>query len=481
MTPERVEVLVVGGGPAGLAAAIEAARAGVQVVVVDENSRPGGQIYRQLPSAFVVEDPRSPQEHADARALFCEADRLSIQFRGGTLVWGSFEPRVVEVMADGRCARIQADVIIVAAGAYDRPVPIPGWTLPGVLTVGGAQTLLKSQRMLPGRRILLAGTGPLLLVVAAQLAKAGAGIVAVVDPVRASALLPHAWSLMKAWPMFRQGIGYRTAVLRAGVPWLAPYVLTRVDGADQVERAVVARADDDWRPIAGTERSFDVDTVCIGYGLLPSVELLRLMGCRMRHDPPGDFSVPERTPDGETSISAVFAVGDGAQVAGVKVAVEEGRIAGLSAACLLGKLSADAAERGKQAARARLDRLRPFSAAMTDVYRPRPGLFDLATADTVVCRCEEVTRAEIEAALRDGATSPTQVKAWTRSGMGSCQARMCAAPTFHLVAKAIGATVEQVSPYTPRPPVKPVSIATLVAEFDSIDAGTIPGQGASHS
>jgi NADPH-dependent 2,4-dienoyl-CoA reductase/sulfur reductase-like enzyme len=481
MTPERVEVVVVGGGPAGLAAAIEAGRAGAQVVIVDENARPGGQIYRQLPSAFAVEDSRSSSnEQGEARELFSEADRLPIQFRGGTLVWGAFEPRVVEVIADGRCARIQADVLIVAAGAYDRPVPIPGWTLPGVLTVGGAQTLLKSQRMLPGKRILLAGTGPLLLVVASQLAKAGAGIVAVVDPVPARALLPHAWSLMTAWPMFSEGIRYRTTLLRAGVRWLAPYLLTRIEGTDQVARAVVARVDDDWRPIAGTERSFDVDTVCVGYGLLPSTELLRLLGCRMHYDPLADVWLPERTPDGETSIPGVFAVGDGAQVAGVKVALEEGRIAGFSAARLLGRLSDGDAERGKQTARDRLARLRPFSAAMTAVYRPRPGLFGLATADTLVCRCEEVTRAEIEAAISDGATSPTQVKAWTRSGMGSCQARMCALPAMHLVADAIGAPVEEVGPYTSRPPLKPVSIATLIAAFESIDAGAVPGQGAPH-
>nr|MBA2305356.1 FAD-dependent oxidoreductase [Acidobacteriota bacterium] len=374
MLPERVEVLVVGGGPAGLAAAIEAARAGAQVVIVDENPRPGGQIYRQLPPEFVVEAPRSsPPEQAKARALFSEADRLPIQFRGGTLVWGSFEPGVLEVIADGRSARIQANVIIIAAGAYDRPVPLPGWTLPGVLTVGGAQTLLKAQRILPGKRILLAGTGPLLLVVASQLARAGASIAAVVDTVAAGALLPHAWSLLKAWPLFKEGLGYRTTLLRAGVRWLAPYVLTRIEGTHQVTGAVVARADGDWRPVAGTERSFDVDTVCVGYGLLPSVEIVRLLGCRLHHDPLADVWLPDRTSDGETSVPGVFAVGDGAGVAGVRVAVEEGRVAGLSAARLLGKLSDETAEQGKQGAREELARLRPFCAAMSAAYRPRPG------------------------------------------------------------------------------------------------------------
>ena len=479
MTPERVEVLVVGGGPAGLTAAVEAARAGAEVVIVDENPRPGGQIYRQLPPEFVVEDPRwSPPEQA--RALFSQVARLPIQFRGGTIVWGSFEPRVLEVIADGRSARIQANVIIIAAGAYDRPVPLPGWTLPGVLTVGGAQTLLKAQRILPGKRILLAGTGPLLLVVASQLAKAGASIAAVVDTVRARALLPHAWSLLKALPVFKDGIGYRATLLRAGVRWLAPYVLTRIEGTHQVACAVVARADDDWRPVAGTERSFEVDTVCVGYGLLPSVELLRLLGCRLHHDPLADVWIPDRTPDGETSLPGVFAIGDGAGVAGVRVAVEEGRIAGLSAARLLGRLSDEDAEQRKQAAREALSRLRPFCAALSAVYRARPGLLDLATPDTIVCRCEEVTRADIEAAIRDGAACPTQVKAWTRSGMGPCQARMCALPTMHLVAKAVGAQAAEVSMYTPRPPLKPVNISTLVGEFDSLAAGSVPGQGAPH-
>ena len=297
MTPERVEVLVVGGGPAGFAAAIEAARAGAQVVIVDENARPGGQIYRQLPPEFVVDDLQSSTpEQTMARALFSEADQLSIQFRGATLVWGSFEPRVLEVIAEGRSARIEAKVMIIAAGAYDRPVPLPGWTLPGVLTVGGAQTLLKSQRMLPGKRILLAGTGPLLLVVASQLAKAGANIAAVIDTVPAGALLPHAWSLMKAGRLFKEGIGYRTTLLRAGVRWLAPYVLTRIEGthAGRQVRSSRGRMTTGIRWSERSVRSRWIQCASVT-GSVPSVELLRLLGCRLHHDPLADVWLPDRT------------------------------------------------------------------------------------------------------------------------------------------------------------------------------------------
>ena len=395
-------------------------------------------------------------------------------------MWGQFETGTLEVTDARSTSRIHADIIIIATGAYDRPVPLPGWTLPGVLTVGGAQTLLKAQRIIPGRRILLVGTGPLLLVVASQLAKAGAHIAAIVDTVPATALLPHLVSLCRAWPLFKDGIGYRATLARAGVRWLSPYVLTRIDGSRQVEGAIIARADEEWRPIPGTERTFEVDTVCVGYGLVPSVELLRLAGCQLRYDEPGDVWIPERRPDGETSVPGVFAVGDGAGVAGVRAALEEGRIAGVSAAHRLGKLSAGDADRRMEGPRIALARLRSFRAVMDAVYRPRRGLRELATPDTVVCRCEEVTRGEIESAIADGAGSPAQVKAWTRAGMGACQARMCALPTMQLVASRLGRAVAEVGTYTSRPPLKPVAVSSLVREMEGIDAGAIAGQGVTH-
>lgn len=469
---------MVGAGPAGLCAAIEAARAGASVIVVDEAEKPGGQIYRQLPDGFTVTNPQAlGKEYREGQSLLREFERYPIRFVGGTLTWGCFEHGVLECMTGNRAWRAQAKAIVIAPGAYDRPAPVPDWTLPGVFTVGGTQTLLKTQRVLPGRRILLAGTGPLLLVVASQLAKAGAHVVAVTEAVRTRELFRHASTLAGSWSTTRLGIGYRWTLLKARVPWIAPAIIVRIEGEREVERATIARVDQEWKPIRGTEQGFDVDTVCLGYGLIPSVELLRLCGCALVHEPLADVWIPERNEDFETTVPGVYAIGDGAGVAGALVAAEEGRIAGLAVARALGRLSAaEASAQGAQA-RSRLGRFARLRTALDEVYRFRRGLYDLATPDTVICRCEEVCVRDLTSAIASGAATLNQVKAWTRIGMGACQGRMCSVPTAHVVAGALGCSIEALGYCTPRPPVKPVSVDALIAEMAEVDAGMISGQG----
>jgi NADPH-dependent 2,4-dienoyl-CoA reductase/sulfur reductase-like enzyme len=460
---ERTDLVVVGAGPAGLCAAIEAARAGVRVVLVDENPRPGGQIFRQLPGPFRVTNPaRMGPDFRRGRALLDQLEGLPIRVLSNAIAWGSFNDRVLEVSHGGLPLQLSAEAIVLATGAYDRPVPIPGWTLPGVLTVGGAQTILKTQRILPGRRILMAGTGPLQLVVASQLARAGAVLVAVADPVPTWSVLRHAPALLRAWSITRDGLAYRWSLVRARVPWLTPYVLVRIEGRDAVERTTIARVDDEWRPVLGTERTFEVDTVCVGYGLVPSIELPRLLGCRLLFDPLAAAWVPARSLEFETSVPNVFAVGDGAGVAGAVVAAEEGRIAGLCVAERLGRLTSADARRRAAPARARLHSLQSFRMAMDSVYCLKSGLHELADDETLVCRCEERTAGDLRAAMREGARTLDHLKAWTRGGMGPCGGRMCGLPTAHLLARELGVDVAFVGCYRPRPPVKPVPIAALI-------------------
>jgi len=465
MVTERAELVVVGAGPAGLMAAIEAARAGVDVAVVDENRRPGGQIFRQLPDDFVVMDgARLGTEFRNGRQLLGELAGLTIRFLLGSVVWGSFEDRVLEVVNDDRGFRLESEVIVFATGAHDRPVPLPGWTLPGVLSVGGAQTLLKSQRILAGRRFLMAGTGPLQLVVTSQLANAGAEIVAVAEAVPMQALLRHVWPLIQGWRLTRDGIAYRWNLLRARVPWIAPSILVRVEGNEEVERATIATVDANWRPIPGTERTFKVDTVCVGYGLVPSVELLRLCGCALRYDETVEAWLPERDEWFETRKQGIYAVGDGAGIAGAAVATEEGRVAGLAVAARLGRISDAELRAAVSVPRRRLHRLGAFRAAMDAIYRVGPGLHELALPDTVVCRCEEVQLLDVQAAIEDGAVTLGQVKAWTRAGMGSCQGRMCSVPIAHLIARQTGGTVEGAGVHSALVPARPVAIRTLLAD-----------------
>ncbi len=461
-----VQCVVVGGGPAGLAAARAAARHGVHVLLVDENPELGGQYYRQMPSGFrtPARGARLGKETVEGRRLIDEVRALGVELRLGTVVWGIFDQRVVALATQDETERIEAEHLILAPGAYDRPVPFPGWTLPGVLTAGGAQNLMKGYRVLPGRRVLIAGSGPLLLVVAHYLLRGGAQVVAVCEASPMRQLWRFAHRMLPHLNFVQQGYHYRRELTDAGVPFLTGHVIRRALGSAEVAAAVVSRCDDEWKPIAGTETQFDVDAVIVGYGFVSSLELSRLAGCEHRYDPPLGGYVPERSRDMESTVPGVFIVGDGAGVAGSAVALEEGHLAGLVVAGRRERLLGREYSRETSRARGRLLHLAGFRRVMDELYRFQPGLYTLAEERTTLCRCEEVTVAEALEAARDGASHVNEVKAWTRVGMGRCQGRMCGPALAHLIAHATGKPVTETGVFTPRPPAKPVPLAALAHE-----------------
>jgi thioredoxin reductase len=449
------ELLVVGAGPAGLSAAAEAARAGVRVLVIDENLQAGGQIHRQIPPAF-SSPTRPTDDFRRGSALIEEARAAGVEFRFGCTVWGSFEPGVFEVTDGQEAYQVAALRTVIAAGAYDRPLPLPGWTLPGVFTVGGAQVLLKSQRMLAGQRILLAGVGPLLLVVASQLVEAGANVVAISEPVgpwSGASILP---ALAREWQLLRDGLRYRAGILRRGIPWLSRTVPVRLEGSQHVTGAVIASVDEQWRPRPGTERHIAVDAVAVGYGLLPSLELPRICGCAVAYDHVAQTWRPKRSSVFESTVPGIFIVGDGAGIAGAVVAVEEGRVAGLAVAEQLGRIRVDAARQRRSSHLSRLRTLERFRRAVERAYALRPGFFELWTPATVACRCEEVTFRDLEEAAQDGADSPALLKSFTRCGMGPCQAKMCGGAAVEWLARRGGTDVETLGPLSAAPPTRPV-------------------------
>jgi hypothetical protein len=232
----------------------------------------------------------------------------------------------------------------------------------------------------------------------------------------------------------------------------------------EVTGVVVSRCGDDWTPIEGTEQTFDVDALVVGYGFVSSLELGRLAGCEHAWDAAVGGWVPVRTRDMESTVPGVFVVGDGAGVAGSSVALEEGHLAGLAAAGRLGRLTGRQYSREVSRARGRLLHLAGFRRVMDELYRFGPGIYTLAEGDTTLCRCEEVRVDEALAAMREGATHVNEVKAWTRVGMGRCQGRLCGPALAHLVARATGRPVTDAGVFTPRPPAKPVPLAALAQE-----------------
>jgi NADPH-dependent 2,4-dienoyl-CoA reductase/sulfur reductase-like enzyme len=460
-----VDCVVVGGGPAGLAAARTAARHGVRVLLVDENPELGGQYYRQMPATFGTSDQaKLGKESVEGRRLIDEVRALGVELRLDSIVWGIFDQRIVALATREETERIAARTLILAPGAYDRPVPFPGWTLPGVITAGGAQNLMKGYRVLPGRRVLIAGSGPLLLVVAHFLVSGGAHVAGICEASPMRQVWRYAHRLLPHLNFVQQGYRYRQEIKRAGVPFLTGHVIRRAVGGPEVTGAVVSRCDDQWRPLGGTELHFDVDTVIVGYGFVSSLELPRLAGCEHRYEPELGGYVPVRSREMESTVPGVFIVGDGADVAGSAVALEEGHAAGLAVANRLERLLGRDYSREASRARGRLLHLAGFRRVMDELYRFGPGLYTLAEEQTTLCRCEEVTVAEALEAVRDGATHVNEVKAWTRVGMGRCQGRMCGPALAHLIARATGKPVTEAGIFTPRPPAKPVPLAALAHE-----------------
>jgi NADPH-dependent 2,4-dienoyl-CoA reductase/sulfur reductase-like enzyme len=457
--------VIVGGGPAGLAAARAAAGAGVEVVIVDDNRELGGQYYRRPPPAFGASPGARPtREAADGVRLVEEVRALGVEVRLDTVAWGVFDQRTVAVTSGETTERLAARTLVLAPGAYDRPVPFPGWTLPGVLTAGGAQNLIKAYRVLPGRHVLVAGSGPLLLVVAHHLHEGGARVAAVCEAAPLRGLWRQAFQMLPHLNFVQQGYRYWRELRDAGVPLLTGHVIRQALGTTELTRAVVAACDDAWRPIVGTERSFDVDALVVGYGFVPSVELSRLAGAEHRYVAEVDAWLPVRTAELETTVPGVFVIGDGAGVAGSAVALEEGTMAGLAVAHRLGRIGGAEYPTLRARARGRLRHLAGFRAVMDHIYRVGPGLYRLAADRTTLCRCEEVTVGEARAAIAEGATQVNEIKAWTRAGMGRCQGRFCGPALAHLIAQATQRTVPEAGTFTARPPTRPVPLGALAEE-----------------
>ena len=466
---KKKQLVIIGGGPAGLSAAIAAARADTEVLVIDENLQVGGQIYRQLPRSFHINDPdKIGDDYADGKMLLKQAAEMSdrITLWTDALVWSVFEPKQLGVARNNELILLDAKSIVVATGAYERPVPVPGWTLPGVMTAGGAQALLKSQRVRPGRRVLLAGTGPLQLVVARQMLDAGIEVLGVSDSDAIVGALRWLPDLMRQPCLIKQGLTYMYHLKRAGVQLLRSYVLKGIQGEEVVERAILGKVDSRCRPIAGFDKTFDVDTVCIGYGLIPSTWLTSMIGCRHRFNPMINGWVPYYDKNMQTDQAGVFVAGDGAGIAGVLVAKMEGTIAGLHAAAYAGNISQNQAEDMARTVRKKLASMGKFRQAMDRMYPIYPDLYAHVTDDTIVCRCEGITAGEIRKAIREGTMHFNDIKKRTRSGMGYCQSMNCQPAVAAMLVREFGASPEKIAMMTTRAPARPIPMRFLMTDLE---------------
>lgn len=452
---KSADIAIVGAGPAGLAAASEAVDHGLSVVLMDDNSQPGGQYFRQLPRQFSGVDR--------ARRLFEVVDHPRLDYLPDCVVWNAPGPDVLAYTAGADSGRVRADTLIIAAGATDRPLPFPGWTLPGVITAGGSQNMIKGQAVRPGERVVVAGNGPLLLVAAMTLLGAGATVLAVVE---AAPFHGRTWSRLAslAWSpsLLAQALSWRLRLATTGVPFLTGQAVIEAHGSAALEAVSVAPIDLHGGINRASVTTLEADCLVVGNGLAPAVELTRLAGCAHHHDPLLGGWTPRRSADLETTVPGLYAVGDGAAIGGVHLALAEGRAAVLAA--LLQRSPSPYLRRRRRGLAWRLDRLSRFRAAVAEIFAPPKTFLELITPETPVCRCENVALAELERCAADGATGMVQLKSITRLSMGRCQGRFCLATLADLVAARRGIEVADLDWPMIRPPARPVRLGDLLHE-----------------
>ncbi|WP_406254180.1 NAD(P)/FAD-dependent oxidoreductase [Streptomyces chartreusis] len=428
--PATPHLAVIGAGPAGLAAAVAAAARGVRVTLIDSAAEAGGQFYRQPAPALRARGPQAL--HHQWRAWERLRDGLAAHVEAGRVrhltehhVWfverppgGGFTVHALLGPEQRDPAAVRADAVLLATGGYEKVLPFPGWTLPGVVTAGGAQAMLKGSLAVSGRTAVVAGTGPLLLPVATGLAAAGVEVAALVESADPKAFLRRTRALVAQPAKVAEGAQYAAELLRHRVRPLARHTVVEAHGTERLEAVTVAALDVDGRVRPGTGRRIPCDTLAVGHGMLPHTDLAETLGC-------GLDGLAVRVDDEQrTDVPGVWAAGETTGIGGAALSLAEGHIAGRSAAARLRGTRPDP-DGWAAAAKAR-SRLRAFFTALDSVYAPPVRWTDRITDDTVVCRCEEVTGGAIRAAVVElGAGDTRTVKLLTRAGMGWCQGRVC--------------------------------------------------------
>ncbi|WP_415982351.1 FAD-dependent oxidoreductase [Anaerostipes caccae] len=318
---KRYDLIVVGAGPSGLSAAIEAAKKGMNVIVFDENAKPGGQLFKQIHKFFGSKEHKAKiRGFKIGEDLLIEAEDAGVQVVLNATVIGLYLDREITVRIGDEIHHYKGDAIIVATGASENMVTFDGWTLPGVIGAGAAQTMMNLHGIQPGKKILMLGSGNVGLVVSYQLMQAGCEVVALVD----------------AAPRIG-GYGVHAAkVARCGVPFYLSHTIVKAEGEDRVTGVTIAKVDQNWQTVPGFEKHFDADTICLAVGLSPMSQLLKMAGCEMEDNPKKGGQVPICNEYGETSVKGIFVAGDVSGIEEASSAMIEGRMAGIAAACALG-------------------------------------------------------------------------------------------------------------------------------------------------
>ena len=462
---DKYDIAIIGAGPAGMAAAAQACDLGLSIAVLDEQTRAGGQIYRDVDKAAPQRGEILGKDYTDGTRLTKALRQSAVDHIAGAVVWAIEDAFRISYTCEGRGAQIVADRILLATGALERPMPIPGWTLPGVMTAGAGQILLK-QSGIVARGAVLVGSGPLLYLIAAQMVRAGTPPAAMIETqVRSDTIraLRHVGGAIRGWPYMAKGLKMLAEIKRAKVPRYTGATEIAIEGDGKAEAVTFTHK--------GRRQRIVSEAVFLHHGVVPNTQAARSLGVSHRWDAAQSAFVPELNEWGQSDVSGVFIAGDGAGIGGAKVAEHTGRLTVLSIAENAKHLSTQDRNRMAAPLRRALARelaVRPFLDA---AYPPYSAALQ-PTDSTVVCRCEEVTAGSIRGYAKIGCLGPNQTKAFGRAGMGPCQGRYCGLTVTALLADANGQSPDETGYYRIRPPLKPVILGELAAMDETTQDAT---------
>ena len=464
-------VIIIGLGLAGLSAARALSNRGLDILLMDENPSPGGQYLRRIAQDLGIDHRRTRENLKQlGYGLINDLDKGKVALSPGTEILGiEDDGRVWALDEDGRIEKHQAETIVLATGARERFLPFPGWTLPGVISTGAAQILMKSSGMLPGRAHVIGGAGPLPLAVAGEISING-GHVSVY------------WN-QSSWARqmrFLTGCRYHFSKLAMGMKYLAKLFFSRTiighglkvleaRGEGHLEQVVLARMDRAGHAIACSEKTYDVDCLAVGYGFVPNLELPTLAGCQLEYNAAKGGWVVKVNENLQTSVPTMFAAGELTGIAGAEKSIIEGELVGLAVARQIGASLSSAHKKMMRQLHKRRQQEMAFGALVNQSCRPLSGTLSDLPDTTVICRCEDITLGQIRQQIDNGFTSLDAIKKATNSGMGNCQGRTCGPILQEILSGGQFQTDEIQQPFSIRSPIKPLRLAALAEEHLSED------------
>lgn len=445
-------IVIVGAGPAGIAAAEVLCARGHRPVVIDEGQRAGGQGYRQPSAGLILDMRRLMGSEADKyEALHARFDAIQdqIDYRPRTLVW-AIDGNTLHLLCDGRVDVVEADALLLATGAMDRVAPLPGWTLPGVFTLGGAQAALKDQGCLIGHRVAFLGSSPLMLLAARQYREMGGEVVVIADTTPLGAKAAALPQMLRAPRTLLRGLVYMASALQAGTPLLHGVTQLAIEGNGHVEGVRL-------RDSLGRERRFACDAVALGHGLKPETQLADLAGASFTYDEDFRLFLPQTDGFGR-SRPGLYLAGDGATIGGADAAEASGALAAHAILTDLGVAQDVGAIRPLTR---KVARLRGFQRGLARAFAWPVAQMRAQLDDTILCRCENVTIGAVRNAMAQalGPVEVNRVKAMTRCGMGRCQGRVCGPALQEIVAGLTGQDGATAGRLRGQAPVKPVALS----------------------